>query len=141
MFSGLVSGKARVQRLEQEGKTIVLTVKTVPENLAGVEIGDSIAVNGCCLTVEAYSADSFTVTMMPQTFDKTTFKNLQAGDQVNMERSLPVGGHFEGHIVSGHVDETVEVVDLKQNENALELRFFLPDRLKKQVVQIGRAHV
>lgn len=137
MFSGLVSGKARIKRLEQEGKTIVLTVKTFPENLAGVKIGDSIAVNGCCLTVEAFSKDSFTVTMMPQTFAKTTFKNLQAGDQVNMERSVPVGGRFEGHIVSGHVDETVEVVDLKQNENALELRFFLPDRLKKQVVPQG----
>lgn len=137
MFSGLVSGKARIQRLEQEGKTIVLTVKTFPENLAGVKIGDSIAVNGCCLTVEAFSKDSFTVTMMPQTFAKTTFKNLQAGDQVNMERSVPVGGRFEGHIVSGHVDETVEVVDLKQNENALELRFSLPDRLKKQVVPQG----
>ncbi|MGZ1085915.1 riboflavin synthase [Lactobacillus delbrueckii subsp. bulgaricus] len=75
--------------------------------------------------------------MMPQTFAKTTFKNLQAGDQVNMECSVPVGGRFEGHIVSGHVDETVEVVDLKQNENALELRFFLTDRLKKQVVPQG----
>ncbi|MGZ1170527.1 riboflavin synthase [Lactobacillus delbrueckii subsp. bulgaricus] len=95
MFSGLVSGKARIQRLEQEGKTIVLTVKTFPENLAGVKIGDSIAVNGCCLTVEAFSKDSFTVTMMPQTFAKTTFKNLQAGDQVNMERSVPVGGRFD----------------------------------------------
>lgn len=137
MFSGLVSGKARVQRLEQEGKTIVLTVKTVPENLAGVKIGDSIAVSGCCLTVEAFSKDSFTVTMMPQTFDKTTFKNLQAGDQVNMERSVPVGGRFEGHIVSGHVDETVAVTGIQQNENALELRFFLPDRLKKQVVPQG----
>ena len=59
MFSGLVSGKARIQRLEQEGKTIVLMVKTFPENLAGVKIGDSIAVNGCCLTVEAFSKDSF----------------------------------------------------------------------------------
>lgn len=66
MFSGLVSGKARIQRLEQEGKTIVLTVKTVPEKLAGVKIGDSIAVNGCCLTVETFSEDSFTVTMMPR---------------------------------------------------------------------------
>ena len=55
----MVSGKARIQRLEQEGKTIVLTVKTFPENLAGVKIGDSIAVNGCCLTVEAFSKDSF----------------------------------------------------------------------------------
>ncbi|KRK17526.1 riboflavin synthase subunit alpha [Lactobacillus delbrueckii subsp. delbrueckii DSM 20074 = JCM 1012] len=70
----MVSGKARIQRLEQEGKTIVLTVKTFPENLDGVKIGDSIAVNGCCLTMEAFSKDSFTVTMMLQTFAKTTFK-------------------------------------------------------------------
>lgn len=141
MFSGLVSGNAHIANIEKNGKTIVMTVKTTAENLTDVKIGDSIAINGCCLTVESFTKDKFTVTMMPQTFDKTIFKNSHAGDQVNMERSIAAGERFEGHIVSGHVDETVKVVARKQNENAIELWFELPERLNKQIVSQGSVAV
>lgn len=137
MFSGLVSGKAHISNINKDGKTIVMTIETVPEELAKVKIGDSIAINGCCLTVEKFTDNKFTVTMMPQTFDKTTFKNSKVGDKVNIERSVAVGSRFEGHIVSGHVDETAKVIDKKQNENAIELWFQLPKRLNKQIVSQG----
>ncbi len=137
MFSGLVSNDAHIVKIDKNDKVITMTVKTHPEGLTDVKVGDSIAVNGCCLTVEAFTSDSFTVTMMPQTWDKTTFKKAQVGDQVNIERSIALGKRFEGHIVLGHVDETVKVIDRKQNENAIELWFERPERLKNQLVSQG----
>lgn len=74
---------------------------------------------------------------MPQTFEKTTFKDLQPGDLVNLERSLQVGDRLEGHIVTGHVDEVTVVQAMAPNENAIEVRFALPVRLANQVVPQG----
>lgn len=137
MFSGLVHGDAKISTIKKSGKTITMSVKTSPENLTDLKIGDSIAINGCCLTAESFTEDEFTVTMMPQTFDKTIFKNAKIGDKVNIERSLKINDRFEGHVVTGHVDDVIKVADKKQNENAIELIFKLPKRLLNQVVSQG----
>lgn len=138
MFSGLVNGTGKVQKVDQQGETIQLTIApTDHQELSGLSIGDSIAVDGTCLTVIGKQADSFTVTLMPQTFKKTTFKDRPVGSLVNLERSLVVGDRLEGHIVTGHVDETTKVTDRQQNENAIEVKFALPNRLRGQVVPQG----
>lgn len=137
MFTGLVHGDAHIAKIHQQGATIKMSVATSPDNLKQLKIGDSIAVNGCCLTVEEFDDDSFAVTMMPQTFKQTNFKQAQVGDQVNIERSLKANNTLDGHLVTGHIDATVAVLAKRQNENAIELVFALPERLNKQVVSQG----
>lgn len=138
MFSGLVQGTGKVQKLEKKGETIELTIApTSPVLLEELVIGDSVAINGTCLTVVGQTGTSFHVTLMPQTFEKTTFKDLQPGDLVNLERSLQVGDRLEGHIVTGHVDDVTVVQAMAPNENAIEVRFALPVRLANQVVPQG----
>lgn len=138
MFSGLVQGTGKIRVLDRQAETINLTVApTVADVMDQLAIGDSIAINGTCLAVVTMGPDEFQVTLMPQTFEKTTFKDLRVGDLVNLERSLTVGARLEGHIVTGHVDEVVTVRDVQKNENAIEVRFNLPARLTGQVVAQG----
>lgn len=138
MFSGLVQGTGKIRVLDRQAETINLTVAPIVADVMDqLAIGDSIAINGTCLTVVTMGPDEFQVTLMPQTFEKTTFKDLRVGDLVNLERSLTVGARLEGHIVTGHVDEVVTVRDVQKNENAIEVRFNLPARLTRQVVAQG----
>lgn len=138
MFSGLVQGTGKIRVLDRQAETINLTVAPIVADVMDqLAIGDSIAINGTCLTVVTMGPDEFQVTLMPQTFEKTTFKDLRVGDLVNLERSLTVGARLEGHIVTGHVDEVVTVRDVQKNENAIEVRFNLPARLTGQVVAQG----
>ncbi len=138
MFSGLVSTTGKLWKVDQLAKTIELTVIPSQKSFSDqLKVGDSVAVNGTCLTVTSLAGASFTVTLMPQTFDKTTFKNQTEGSLVNLERSLKVGQRLEGHLVSGHVDETTTVKMVSQNENAIEVRFALPSRLTGQIIPQG----
>ncbi|MFQ9706759.1 MAG: riboflavin synthase [Limosilactobacillus pontis] len=138
MFSGLVSGTGKITSMEMKQGTITLVIgPTNPYFLSQAQVGDSIAIDGTCLTIENFSDRQFTVTLMPQTFAKTTFKDRRVGSLVNLERSLQVGLRLEGHIVTGHVDEVVQVISRRQNKNAIELVFNLPRRLAGQVVAQG----
>ena len=137
MFSGLVRGDANIQKIDKNKETIVLTVKCAPDFTNNLKIGDSIAINGTCLTAESFTNDTFTATMMPQTYKKTIFKDLDIGDQLNVERSLQVGKRLEGHIVTGHVDDIAQVKKINQNENAIEIWFTFPARIEKQIVPQG----
>lgn len=138
MFSGLVSSTGQLKKIDQLGKTINLTIVPTDNNFSNqLQIGDSIAVNGTCLTVVNMSGTAFTVNLMPQTFDKTTFKNQYQGAFVNLERSLKIGQRLEGHLVSGHIDGTTKVEDIQQNENAVEIRLQLPTRLTGQIIPQG----
>ena len=137
MFSGLVRGDAKIAQIEIKDQTIVMNVETSAEVIDTIKIGDSIAINGTCLTAEKIDGNIFQVTMMPQTFNKTIFKQAKAGDQVNLERSLKVGDRLEGHIVTGHIDQTIKLLKKQTNENAIELFFELPKRLANQVIPQG----
>lgn len=138
MFSGLVNGTGKVTQIKRQDETIQLTVEpSRPGITDGIQVGDSICVDGTCLTVEKIAEAGFSVTLMPQTFEKTTFKDRQPGSLVNLERSLKIGRRLEGHLVTGHVDETTTVIKRRSNENAIELTFELPARLTGQVVPQG----
>lgn len=137
MFSGLVRGDAHIKNIIKNDETILLTVSCIPDFTKNLKIGDSIAINGTCLTVEKFTEDSFQVTMMPQTYKKTTFKNLKTGDQLNVEKSLEIGQRLEGHIVTGHVDDVAKVKRIIPNENAIEIWFKFPTRLENQIVPQG----
>ena len=120
MFSGLVNGTGKLTQIEQTDHTIRLTIDLDPALQEGMEVGASLAVNGTCLTVETKQPGRLTVTLMPQTYNLTTFKDL-----------------LEGHIVTGHVDQTTPVIKREVNENAIELTFKLPDELRGQVISQG----
>ncbi|CAH1210452.1 Riboflavin synthase [Paenibacillus plantiphilus] len=87
--------------------------------LEDVAIGDSIAINGICLTVVEFSGSAFTVDVMPQTFRHTNIKDVRAGERVNLERAMKAGGRFGGHIVQGHVDGTGVIVTRTPDANAV----------------------
>lgn len=137
MFFGLVNGTGKLTQIEQTDHTIRLTIDLDPALQEGMEVGASLAVNGTCLTVETERPGRLTVTLMPQTYNLTTFKDLPVGALVNLERSLKIGDRLEGHIVTGHVDQTTPVIKREVNENAIELTFKLPDELRGQVISQG----
>lgn len=138
MFSGLVNGTGVIKEINQNSKTITMTIApTHNQFLDDAQIGDSISIYGTCLTIEKFDDNHFTVSLMPQTFEKTTFKNRNINDLVNLERSLVVGSRLEGHIVTGHVDEVTQVLERRPNENAIELGIKLPHRLISQIVPQG----
>lgn len=117
MFTGLVEDLGILHVMEKSAKSAKLTILTKID-LDEVSIGDSIAVNGVCLTVIKKEVNSFTVEVMWETIQKTNFKNLFPGYPVNLERSLQLGGRLDGHIVSGHVDGIGTIVSKSMYEIA-----------------------
>lgn len=110
MFTGLIEEVAVVQRVERTGRgaNLHLAAKTVLED---IKLGDSIAVNGACLTVVRFSANVFAVDAVPETLRRTTIGTLAPGDKVNLERAIRVGDRLGGHFVSGHVDGVGRIVE------------------------------
>ena len=109
MFTGLIEDLGMVREIDRGAKSAKLTINT-EINLEEVRIGDSIAVNGVCLTVVKKESKGFTVEVMWETIQKTNFKNLLLGTKVNLERALQLGGRLDGHMVSGHVDGVGTIV-------------------------------
>jgi riboflavin synthase len=136
MFTGLVEELGSVRRLERlrDGGRLTVQARTV---LEGTRLGDSIAVNGACLTVVDMRADTFTVDFMAETMERTTIGSFSTGTRVNLERSLAVGGRAGGHLVLGHVDAVAEVLSARQTGVATELRFSLPEVIAPCVAAKG----
>lgn len=135
MFSGLVQDLGRVEAidLDQDGARI-----RVATTLAdGIALGDSIAVNGCCLTATKVDETGFTADAMQQTLDLTSLGGLGAGTPVNLELALRADQRLGGHIVQGHVDGTAEVTGREQDGFSLRLRISLPDSLARYVIPQG----
>jgi riboflavin synthase len=103
----------------------------------GIAKGESIAVNGTCLTVTAIEGDTFTVDASRETLSRTSLGKLKAGSTVNLERSLRAGDRMGGHIVSGHVDGLGKVKSRRKRGSSVELRFTAPGRIMKYIVEKG----
>lgn len=121
MFTGIIEEIGTLRRVGKSGQAMVLTIEAI-RILEDVRIGDSISVNGVCLTVVAFDGSSFTVDVMPETFRKTTLSRLNLGAKVNLERAMPANGRFGGHIVQGHVDTPGRIVSRQPEENAVVFR-------------------
>jgi len=132
LFTGIIKEVGRIVSL-QPAKLMVGASMVVK----GMELGQSIAVNGACLTVIDYNEDSFTVDVMPETVARTALRTLSAGDMVNLERPLLVGGQIGGHFVQGHVDATGSVVSLDWNGAAMLVKIETTDEVMKYVVEKG----
>ncbi|AEH51692.1 riboflavin synthase [Pseudothermotoga thermarum] len=114
MFTGIIEEVGKIVSLTRSGENwkIVIKCSTVLEE---TRIGQSIAVNGVCLTVTEIGRDFFIADIMPKTFENTTFKFLKIGDFVNLERSLKADGRFDGHIVQGHIDCIGKIVNIEKS--------------------------
>ena len=137
MFTGLVSACAPVRSRREIAAGAVLVVER-PEAFTGVALGESIAVSGTCLTVvPPLDAASLAFEVSPETLARTTLGSLQQGDAVNLERSLAAGDRMGGHIVSGHVDGTGEVLSVKEEGDFRTFTFSLPAPLARYVIEKG----
>jgi len=136
MFTGLIEEMGIVLSLVQDKKTEqwILTI-SAHIVLEGVKLGDSIAVNGVCLTVTAFDKKSFVVGLSPETLRKTNAGELKKGDPVNLERSLAANGKFGGHFVQGHVDGTGTIISFKHEKDSLWVTVRASPELIKFIVE------
>ncbi|MEJ5919793.1 riboflavin synthase [Corynebacterium sp. H78] len=136
MFTGIVEEKGKVAVIEDQGDAIRLTLDCATV-LDGVGLGDSIAVNGVCLTVAEFDDTSFTADVMQESLDRTSLGQLTVGSPVNLERAMPANGRLGGHIVQGHVDGTGAIVSRTPGEHWEVVRVSLPEELDRYVVEKG----
>jgi riboflavin synthase len=136
MFTGLVEEKGTVVSLDDLGDSVRITIRG-PVVTSDAAHGDSIAVNGCCLTVIDPTTDTFSADVMRESLDRTSLGDLSPGAEVNLERAMQAGARMGGHIVQGHVDGTATVVDRTPSEHWEIVRFSLPAELSRYLVDKG----
>lgn len=137
MFTGLVEEVGTVRSVTPvgDGARVVIEAALVLED---AEIGASIAVNGCCLTVVEFDDTSWAADAVPETLDRTNIGSLQPGDVVNLERPLAANGRYGGHVVQGHVDATAAVSSIDElDDGSFRYTFELPPSLANYVVEKG----
>ena len=136
MFTGIIEECGRVKSLTisgSSGKIIIGAFKT----LEGTNIGDSIAVNGVCLTVTDIGRNEFTADIMAETARRSSLSKLKPGESVNLERAMSANGRFGGHIVSGHIDGTGTIVSKIEEENAVWVQISTSSAILRLIVEKG----
>jgi riboflavin synthase len=136
MFTGLVEETGKTVECRREGKSARLTVEAQTLH-DGAHVGDSIAVNGCCLTVVAIEGRRLTFDAIPETLDRTNLGELAPGDSVNLERPLAADGRLNGHFVQGHIDGVGTVLALTPADNAVIMEIAAPAGLRRYLVEKG----
>ncbi len=136
MFTGIVEEIGKIKGISRGEKSIRLTVEC-SKILEKTGLGDSISVNGVCLTVTDLYRDSFTADVMPETMRSTNLQQLKPNSPVNLERAMAADGRFGGHIVSGHIDGTGEVARLEKEDNAVWLTISADEKILRYVIHKG----
>ncbi|MBC6796800.1 riboflavin synthase [Corynebacterium sp. MSK151] len=136
MFTGIVEELGEIREIHREADSITLTIRATTV-LDDVHHGDSIAVNGVCLTVVEFGDDFFTADLMQETLVRSSLGQVEVDSKVNLERATAVGQRLGGHIVQGHVDGTGEVISRTPGERWEVVRISLPEHLSKYVVEKG----
>ncbi|TFE02993.1 riboflavin synthase [Jeotgalibacillus salarius] len=140
MFTGLIEEVGTIHNLQKGKNSMILTI-TCSKVIKDAGIGDSISINGVCLTVTELADHRFSVDVMPETMKSTTLHELTKGSKVNLERAMAAGGRFGGHFVSGHVDGTGIIQSMKKEENAIYIYIQAPDELMKYFMMKGSVAV
>ena len=136
MFTGIVEEIGTIKRFNISGNSGCIEIEA-KKVLEGTKIGDSIAVNGICLTVVSMSDSSFCADVMAETVRRSSLSELSDGDSVNLERAMAADGRFGGHIVSGHIDGTGVIVSKVQEENAVWVTIEAPEEILNYIVEKG----
>jgi len=137
MFTGIVEDTGKIRNIESANMEKIFTIEVGRIDAANIAQGESIAVNGACLTVTSNKSDTFTVGASEETLSKTNLSALNIGSLINLERSLMVGGRLGGHFVTGHIDG-IAMVDSKKNVGkSVEFWFKIPFELTKYMINKG----
>ena len=136
MFSGIVQSMGTIGEFIQQNEGAVLVVN-IEEAFSGFEDGESIAVNGVCLTVVDSTQTTFILDLSTETLNRTNFKNVITGDKVNLERSLTLSTKISGHFVSGHIDRVGEIINIEEKPGEVLFRFSHPKELGSFIMEKG----
>lgn len=137
MFTGIVEDVGKVREIKTKSKDVLFTIQVKNIDAGEIGLGESIAVNGTCLTVISSGKNNFTVEASHETLKRTNLSKLKVGSKVNLERALKIGGRLGGHIVNGHVDGIGKVESIEKRGKSIEIRFSLPEELSRYVVEKG----
>ena len=137
MFTGIISAIGKITAIESKGGDCRLTINTGKLSLSDTQLGDSIAVNGVCLTAIELGKQHFCADVSNETLSRSTLKNAMVGTPVNLELALTPTTRMGGHIVSGHVDGIGELIELKPDARSWRLSFKAPDDLAKYIAEKG----
>ena len=137
MFTGLIQDVGKIVALDRSGEDVRLRVKTFHLPLAEINLGDSIAVNGVCLTASQKTSDGFWADVSIETMQCTTFSQLRVADKVNLEKSLTLSTAIGGHLVSGHVDGVARVLAIKEDGCSKRITIHSPNELMKYMAKKG----
>lgn len=140
MFTGIVEELGTISSMTQSGEAMKLTI-SANQILSDVKLGDSIAVNGICLTVTHFTTTSFTVDAMPETMKATSLRMLKPSAKVNLERAMAANGRFGGHFVTGHIDGIGTILTTKQHYNAIYYKIAISDELLRYCLHKGSVSV
>ena len=136
MFTGIIEEKGIIKSIRTVGRSARIVI-SADKVLEGLKTGDSINTDGVCLTVTGFSSSSFTVDVMPETMHRTAYAKLKPGSHVNLERALRLSDRLGGHIVSGHIDGTGIITQIRKDENALWLSISAEDMVLRYIVEKG----
>ena len=136
MFTGIIEEIGTITAVQKGAKSARLTIKA-DMIFEDMKLGDSIAVNGVCLTVTDFNQNTFSADVMNETLSRSGLGRLSAGSSVNLERAMQANGRFGGHIVSGHIDGTGEIIRKARDDNAVWLTVSAPEHIMKYIVEKG----
>ncbi|MBL0701493.1 MAG: riboflavin synthase [Spiroplasma sp.] len=136
MFTGIIEKNGIVKSISKNTKSTILDI-AVDDILNEVKLGDSIAINGVCLTITNFNSNSFCADVMNETIKVTSLNKLNFGDNVNVERAMAANGRFDGHIVAGHVDQVSKIKNIKQISNSFLIELEIDQKNKLYVVEKG----
>ena len=136
MFTGIIEETGKIEKIErsENGAIFILSAKSI---ISDLKIGDSIAVNGACLTIVNMDKKSFMVELSPETLEKTNFMKITIGENVNLERPLRLNDRLGGHLVSGHIDGVGQLIGKRQEGNSIIMKFSVPSDFKKYLIPKG----
>ncbi|MDY4894027.1 MAG: riboflavin synthase [Agathobacter sp.] len=136
MFTGIIEEVGKIDEIKRNGQSVSLTIQA-KKVLEDIKEGDSIAVNGICLTAAAFTDHSFTADVMHETLNRTALCSLRTKSPVNLERAMPASGRFGGHIVAGHVDGTGVISRIEKDSNAVWYHISTEKKILRYIVEKG----
>lgn len=136
MFTGIIEEIGTIEGMKKGASSAVLRIQA-SKIMDDIHLGDSIAVNGVCLTVTRISSTGFESDVMHETMNRSSLGNLRIGSSVNLERAMPVNGRFGGHIVSGHIDGTGTILNIQRDDNAVWYKIKTPLSVLRYIIEKG----
>jgi len=136
MFTGIIEEIGKIEKIKKDSQNCKVSIRA-SKVLEDIRLGDSIAVNGICLTVTQFDHQTFTVDVMNETRNRTSLDGLRPGSSVNLERAMPANGRFGGHIVTGHIDGTGKIISIRKDHNAVWYQMLTTPQILSLIVEKG----